>query len=150
MFIFNKSAYLVSLRLAALLVVWWVSNSPLAWAEVPQVTTDEEEGIISIESFNSLLKDYPEHFHWIDVRDHREVTHDGTHAQAKVIPIAEFETKVADLPTDKPIILFCNTGARAGEAYDLVRMQNKNLRVYFLDANLSFNKQSLPKVMPLD
>jgi rhodanese-related sulfurtransferase len=134
-------------RWLLLLIIPIIYNYALA--SEPKIET-EDEGVISINSFNNLLQNYSDNFYWIDVRDHEEVAFDGTHAQARIIPMAKFEAEIANLPADKPIIFFCNTGARAGEAYDFVQMKRKNLQVYFLDANLSFNKQPLPKVTPVD
>lgn len=142
--IFNKTFFIATL----LAIVTYCASLPIR-ADAPKVETDEE-GVISIASFNHLLKDFANDFYWIDVRDPEEITHDGTYAQAKPIPIANMEAELPKLPVDKPIIFFCSTGARAGEAYDLVRMKRKSLQVYFLNANLSFNKQPLPKVAPVD
>jgi rhodanese-related sulfurtransferase len=114
----------------------------------PQI--EEEDGAISIASFNQLIKVSPEQIHWIDVRDHEEVAQDGTFATAQVIPMEDFEAQIPKLPADKPIIFFCNTGTRAGEAYDFVKMKRSALQVYFLDANLNFNKQALPIVSSSD
>ncbi len=56
-----------------------------------------------------------------------------------------------ELPTDKPIVFFCSTGARAGEAYDIVKMKRDELKVYFLDANVKFHKDgSIPTASPPD
>ena len=61
------------------------------------------------------------------------------------------EENVDELPTDKPIVFFCSTGARSGEAYDIVKMKRDDLNVYFLDANVAFNQNgSVPKATPPD
>ena len=109
-----------------------------------------EEGVITIQSFNRLLREYPASIHIIDVRDQKEVEADGTFKTAKVLPIDELGKAIADLPSDKPIIFFCSTGGRAGEAYDTVKTLREGLEVYFLDANVEFSKQALPKVTPAD
>ena len=116
-----------------------------------KVVTGEEDGIITIASFNNLLANHTDDFYWYDVRDPEEVEVDGTYAKALVISVDDVEDRMHELPSDKPIVFFCSTGARAGEAYDLVKMKREDLRVYFLDANVAFNKDgSMPKVSPPD
>ncbi len=117
----------------------------------PKVETGEEEGMITIASFTNLLANHTDDFYWYDVRDPEEVEVDGTYGKAVVMSVDDVEDKMEELPSDKPIVFFCSTGARAGEAYDLVKMKREDLKVYFLDANVAFNKDgSMPKVSPPD
>lgn len=111
----------------------------------PMVETGEEAGIITIASFNDLMKSHVDAFHWYDVRDPEEVEADGTYAKAVVMAVDDLEDEVGELPADKPIVFFCSTGARSGEAYDIVKMKRDDLEVYFLDANVEFHKDgSMP------
>lgn len=110
--------------------------------------TGSEEGMLTLDSFNRLLKEDPDSVHLIDVRDRSEVAADGTFSQARVLPIDEVEEAIADLPSDKPIVFFCSTGARSGEAYDMVKAIREELKAYFLDANVEFKKQAYPIVTP--
>ena len=117
----------------------------------PKIETGEEAGIITIASFNKLMKDNPDDFYWYDVRDPEEVEADGTYGGAVVMAVDEVEDQMDELPSDKPIVFFCSTGARSGEAYDLVRMKREDLEVYFLDANVEFHKDgSMPTASPPD
>ncbi len=117
----------------------------------PEVEIGEEEGMITIVSFTRLLRDNSDSFYWYDVRDPEEVEADGTFGKAIVMSVDEVEENVDKLPSDKPIVFFCSTGARSGEAYDLVRMKREDLKVYFLDANVAFFKDgSMPQVSPPD
>ncbi len=116
----------------------------------PGIEQAEEEGSVTIGSFNRLLKEDPDGIHWIDVRDHEEVKLDGTFAKARVMPIPELEESVDQLPADKPILFFCNTGTRSLDAYDIVKMKRGDLEVYFLEANVEFSHKPLPKVWPAD
>ena len=75
----------------------------------------------------------------VDVRDTDEFKL-GTFKTAINIPINNLEKKIDTLPKDKPIVFFCGSGGRSGEAYDMVKMFRSDLDVYFLDAELSFNK----------
>ncbi len=117
----------------------------------PNVVTGEEEGIITIASFNDLIGNHTDSFYWYDVRDPEEVEADGTYGKASVMSVDELADNVDQLPSDKPVVFFCSTGARAGEAYDIVRMKREDLKVYFLDANVAFFKDgSIPKASPPD
>jgi len=125
--------------------------SKAAASSGPTVETGEEPGIITIDSFTKLISNNTDSFHWYDVRDEEEVEAGGTFAKATQLSVDYLEDKIGELPTDKPIVFFCSTGARAGEAYDIVRMEREDLKVYFLDANVEFNKDgSIPTASPLD
>jgi rhodanese-related sulfurtransferase len=73
------------------------------------------------------------------VRDPEEFA-TGSFKNAVNIPVNTLDKKIATLPTDKPIIFFCTTGARGGEAYDMVQLLRPELKVYFLDAAVKFAK----------
>ncbi|NNG11789.1 MAG: rhodanese-like domain-containing protein [Halobacteria archaeon] len=122
-----------------------------ATSDAPAVETGEEAGIITIASFNKLMKGHVDKFYWYDVRDPEEVEADGTYAKAVVMSVDDLEERVIELPSDKPIIFFCSTGARSGEAYDIVKMKREALEVFFLDANVQFHKDgSMPTASPPD
>ena len=117
----------------------------------PAVETGDEPGIITIASFNKLMTDHMDSFYWYDVRDPEEVEADGTYEKAVVMAVDELEDNIGDLPSDKPIVFFCSTGARSGEAYDIVKMKREDLDAYFLDANVKFHKDgSIPTASPPD
>ena len=111
---------------------------------------ESEEGVIAIDSFMDVLENHADEVHLIDVRDQSEVDLDGTFATARIIPIETMLTQIADLPNDKPTIFFCTNGVRASEAFDFVNMKRSDMKVYFLDAALTFKKQPLPVVTPLE
>mgnify|MGYP001008601450 CR=1 FL=1 len=73
----------------------------------------------------------------VDVRDPREFSA-GTIKGAVSVPINELEKKVGSLPLDKPVVFFCSTGARSGEAYDTVKLLRDEVKAYFLDADIKF------------
>lgn len=57
------------------------------------------------------------------------------------MPVDEVEKKVQSLPTDKPIVFVCATGARSGEAYYMVQDMRPELKkVYYLDAECTYEK----------
>jgi rhodanese-related sulfurtransferase len=73
------------------------------------------------------------------VRDPEEFA-TGSLKHAVNIPVNTLEKKIATLPADKPIIFFCITGARSGEAYDIVQLLRPELKAYFLDAAVKIAK----------
>jgi rhodanese-related sulfurtransferase len=114
-----------------------------------KIEAGEDDGTISIASFQKLAANNPDDVYWYDVRDPEEVESDGTFSKAVIMTVDDVEENVDELPTDKPIVFFCSTGARSGEAYDIVKMKRDDLKVYFLDANVAFNQDgSVPKATP--
>jgi rhodanese-related sulfurtransferase len=111
--------------------------APLASAADIAIEPGKDKGSISVASFERILKENPSQILVVDVRDENEVKK-GTFPGALNIPIGELEKKMATLPKDKTIVFACSTGARAGEAYDTVKMLGGGVTAYFLDADVTF------------
>lgn len=101
------------------------------------VETGKEKGSISTAWFQRMMQENPGALLVIDVRDPKEYAA-GSIKGAINIPIAELAQKIGSLPTDKPIVFVCATGARSGEAYDTVKEIRAELNAYFLDAKVSY------------
>jgi phage shock protein E len=56
----------------------------------------------------------------IDVRTPREFAA-GSYPKAKNIPLDMLEARIGELPKDKPIVLFCASGARSAQAARLLK-----------------------------
>ena len=97
----------------------------------------KEKGTITVASFEAVWKENPGSVMLIDVRDPKEFAA-GTVNGAISIPINELEKKLSALPTNKPVVFICGTGARSGEAYDTVKLLGANVQVFFLDADIKF------------
>jgi len=123
-------------------------ETEVAYADSILIETAGEEGKISVNSFLKLMREGKDSVYWIDNRDSSEINADGTFANTKAMTVRDLKKEIANLPIDKPIIFFCSTGARAGEAYDLVRLKRPELQVYFLDASVEFRKQTIPTISP--
>lgn len=117
-----------------------------AWKKVAagaapvQVKAGREEGSIAIEAFKKIMAQNPDSVMLIDVRDKDEFQ-TGSLKTAVNIPVDQLETKIKILPTDKPVIFICGTGARSGESFYMVqdlRPEMKN--VYYLDAEMTMHK----------
>ena len=111
-----------------------------------QVKAGTEEGSIDIANFKKIINENPQSIMLIDVRDPDEYAA-GSFKTAVNIPTDELEKKIASLPTGKPIVFVCSTGARSGEAYYMVQDIRPELKkVYYLEAVCSFNKDGSVKI----
>ncbi len=102
---------------------------------------------VDVGSFQAVLASAPDSIHLIDVRDAKEFAK-GHFPTATNLPVGDIEGKLADLPTDKPIVFVCATGARSGEAYDIVKMLREEVEVFFLDAEVTYKADGAPVVKP--
>jgi|WetSurMetagenome_2_1015567.scaffolds.fasta_scaffold102151_2 phage shock protein E len=56
----------------------------------------------------------------IDVRSPSEFAA-GSYPKAKNIPLDKLEVRIGELPRDKPIVIFCASGARSAQATRLLK-----------------------------
>jgi len=115
--------------------------------QVADIAPGKEKGSISLASFEKLVRETPEAALLVDVRDPKEFA--AGHLKGAInIPINDLEKKLDTLPTDKPVIFLCATGARSGEAYDAVSLLRKEVRAYFLDADTIFEADGSYRIKP--
>jgi rhodanese-related sulfurtransferase len=103
-----------------------------------QLMPGKEKGSVTVESFEKVWKQNPGSVMLVDVRDPKEVA-SGMIKGSVNIPMNELEKKIATLPTDKPVVFVCGTGARSGEAFDTVKLLGGKVQASFLDADVKFN-----------
>ncbi len=109
-------------------------------AGASQIKAGAEEGSIDIEYFKKMMAESPDDVHLIDVRDPDEFAN-GTLKGAVNVPVDTLEEKIASLPTDKPIVFVCGTGARSGESFYMVQDLRPELKsVYYVDGEMTFGK----------
>ncbi|MGD8213002.1 MAG: rhodanese-like domain-containing protein [Desulfobacterales bacterium] len=109
-------------------------------ASSTQLKNGKEEGSVDTETFKKIVAKNPGSVMLIDVRDADEFK-TGSFKTAINIPVELLEDKIKTLPTDKPIVFVCGTGARSGESFYMVqdlRPEMKN--VYYLEGELTFKK----------
>jgi rhodanese-related sulfurtransferase len=83
----------------------------------------------------------------IDVRSSAEYS-TGTLKTAVNIPVGDLEKKVKTLDFSKPIVFVCSTGARAGEAYFMVKDVRQDMKnIFYLDAEVSYNRDGSYKII---
>ncbi len=112
----------------------------VASAAPADVKAGAEEGSIDIAAFKKIMAENPTGIMLVDVRDKDEFQ-TGSLRTAVNIPVDELEGKIKTLPTDRPVIFICGTGARSGESFYMVqdiRPEMKN--VYYLDAEMTVHK----------
>ena len=120
----------------------WVAyaGKPAATTTATAVKAGQEEGSIDHDEFRRILAEAPESILLVDVRDAEEYKR-GTLKSAINIPVDELEGKIKTLPTDKPVVFICGTGARSGESFYMVQDLRPELKnVYYLDGELTISK----------
>ena len=119
-----------------------------AAATEPVIKTGDTKGTVDIASFIKIIEENPESILLIDVRDPEEFA-EGALKGAINIPIDDLEDKIDSLPADKPIVYICSTGERSSEAYDITLLLRDDLRVYYLNALLTVDKDGNYKIDPI-
>jgi rhodanese-related sulfurtransferase len=119
----------------------------MAKAAGAMIETGDESDTITNDSFQRLVSQAPDRVHLIDVRDPEEFAA-GSFPTAINMTVDDVEEKVAELPNDKPIIFVCATGARSGEAYDIVKLEREDLEIYFLNATVEYAKDGSFTLQP--
>ncbi|MEW5910142.1 MAG: rhodanese-like domain-containing protein [Thermodesulfobacteriota bacterium] len=112
-----------------------------------KLKSGKEEGSIDISSFEKLIKENPESLFLVDVRDADEFAA-GSLKTALNIPVDQLKKRIKELPSDKPIVFICGTGARSGESYYMVQDIRPELKnVYYVDAGMTFKKDGSVEIV---
>jgi rhodanese-related sulfurtransferase len=64
---------------------------------------------------------------FLDVREPKELVELGTVKGYVNIPVGQVESRLSELPKDRPIITACERGVRAGRAADILRKNGFNV-----------------------
>ena len=122
------------------------TGTKVAKADSATLKTGKEEGSIDTETFKQIVKTNPESIYLIDVRDPDEFA-TGSFKTAINVPVDTLEAKIKTLPTDKPIVFVCGTGARSGESFYMVQDLRPELKnVYYFEGELTFGKDGSFKI----
>jgi len=106
--------------------------------EAVKVTAGASEGTIDLKKFEDIIAKNPESIILIDVRDPDEFA-TGSFKTAVNIPVDTLEAKIKGFSADKPIVYFCATGARSGEAFYMTMDVRESLKnVFYVDAEIEF------------
>jgi rhodanese-related sulfurtransferase len=93
-------------------------------------------GEISMDDFKKIASTIPADTVLIDVRSQEEAN-DGMIKGARVVPDAVILDRLAEVPKDKQIVTYCNTGVQAEMAYH--KLKEKGYSVKFLNAKVAFD-----------
>ncbi len=119
---------------------WKNQGLPVAKGEISTKITyvpKARPGTILPEDFIRIINDPPANVLIIDVRNPDE-TKEGIVKGAKNIPLDELEHRIAEIPKDRDIIIYCETGIRAGMAHDILKKYGINSR--YLEARIQITK----------
>ncbi len=100
-------------------------------------------GEISIEEFKKVIAGIPADTVVLDVRSQEEANA-GMIKGARVVPDAEILDRLGEVPKDKKIITYCNTGVQAEMAYH--KLKEKGYSVAFLNAKVTFDENGSYKI----
>jgi rhodanese-related sulfurtransferase len=117
-------------------------------SQTASIKAGTEEGSIEIAAFEAIMKDNPGGIYLVDVRDADEFAL-GSFQGAVNIPVENLEAQIESLPVDKPVVFVCSTGARSGESFYMVQDLRPELKdVFYLEAEITFNKDGSYKIVP--
>jgi rhodanese-related sulfurtransferase len=116
---------------------------------VPTAQEGTAGGNITVTSFQGIMQQAPQSLLLVDVRDADEYG-EGSINGAVNMPVNDMEKRMDNLATDRTVVLFCGTGGRAGEAYDMIKMFKPDVKVYFLNAEIEFNKDGSYSIKELE
>jgi rhodanese-related sulfurtransferase len=120
--------------------VAYAGKASTATVAATSIKSGVEEGSIDHTEFRRIVTETPESVYLVDVRDADEYKK-GSLKSAVNIPVDGLEEKIKTLPTDKPIIFICGTGARSGESYYMVQDVRPELKnVFYLDGEMTIEK----------
>jgi rhodanese-related sulfurtransferase len=97
---------------------WGLVALGALWLVVLSCSRASAQGAISPSEAANLLKEKKE-LQLIDVRTPAEYA-DGHLAKAKLIPVQELESRLGEIDKNKPILLYCRSGHRSGNALKIL------------------------------
>lgn len=101
-------------------------------------------GSIPVTEFAAFAKGVPADVQIIDVRNKEEIEETGMIKGALNIPAGDIADRLAEIPKDKELVLYCSTGARSEMAYNVLK--EKGYKVRFLDATITNHKDGTFKM----
>lgn len=101
-------------------------------------------GEIALDEFKKYAADLPASVMIIDARSASEGKA-GMLKTAKLIPAEEIKDRLAEIPKDKLVVFYCNTGTIAEVAYNTLKGQGYT-NVKFLNAKVVFDKNGSYKI----
>ena len=126
---------------------WKVAGFPVASGKLSAKAIyipKPRPGEINLEEFKKYAVTLPADVMIIDVRNSAEAKA-GMLKTAKLIPSEELKDRTAEIPKDKLVVLYCNTGVIAEIAYHTLREMGYT-NVKFVNATTVFDKNGSYKI----
>jgi rhodanese-related sulfurtransferase len=138
----NKNSQAASLEISE------TSNQEVSSSQVVSTTqislVKNEVQNVSVEDVFNMLKDKDKYF-ILDVRTQEE--HDsGFIKNSNLIPVAELEGRLSEIPSDKPMIIYCASGNRSAKAAQILIKNNFNPVYNMLGGITEWVKKGYPIV----
>jgi hypothetical protein len=99
----------------------------LAWAVITACQSQPISGSVDGRQAQALMKNLGERLIILDVRTAEEFAQ-GHIPGSWLIPLAELETRMGELPGNRPILLVCRAGVRSAQAYNILSGSRPELR----------------------
>ena len=116
-----------------------VTSGPAKPVQTGMLKPGKQEGSIDYDEFKDVVKNKIDSIILVDNRDPGEYAK-GTIPGAINIPNEILEKKLEDWKIDKPLVFFCGTGARSGEAYYMIKDLRPEVKdVYYVDGEMTFD-----------
>ena len=97
------------------------------------------EGSIDLAQFEELMKTKPDSVILVDSREAAEFQK-GSLPTAINIEAKDLEKKLPEWKVEKPVVFFCNTGAKSGEEFWMTKDLRPDLKdVYYVDGEFTFD-----------
>ncbi|MBK5275307.1 MAG: sulfurtransferase [Desulfuromonadales bacterium] len=136
-----KAGFKKVLVLTGGLEAWQAANYEVAGGKLTAKASyvpKPRPGEINPDEFKKFAAELPANVMIIDVRSTHE-GHAGMLKTAKLIPAEEIKDRLTEIPKDKLVVLYCNTGVIAEVSYHTLRELGYT-NVKFVDAKTVFEK----------
>lgn len=102
----------------------------------------ETAQIFNSTSFNPADKKYT----YLDIRSEKEALQQPILSGSINIPLQELPDRIAEIPKDKPILVYCASGYRSATASSLLQKYLPSIKVYDLSTSVNAYKQPVSNV----
>ena len=123
---------------------WVEKDYPVEISDIGDVASqDAEATLISVEEAYGIITSGEDYF-ILDVRNQDE--YDEAHIEGAVpIPVSALESRLNELPGDRPIIVYCRTGGRSAAAASIL-VKNGFIEVYDMGGITEWIDKGYPTV----
>ena len=87
-----------------------------------------------------------ENLYLLDVREPKELEEFGTLKNAKNVPLGEVEKRLAEVPKDRKVVVFCQRGVRASKAAAV--LQKNGVQVIGVAGMIEWKEKNYDVVYP--